>query len=264
MNTRILLALVALTAAQLPAQLAAITGNRGVSMGHLHLVVRDVDAQKKFWVALGGTPVKNGTLELIEFPGVFVMLRQGEPTGGTVGSVVNHIGFNARNSAESVVKWQAAGIKPEPGNQPGQFYITTSDGVRIEILEDKNIGVPLKFQHVHFNIEPKLVDQVQAWYARMFDAVPGTRGRFKAGDIAGANLTYGENDKKQAPTKGRALDHIGFEVANLDFYATKLQAQGIDFDVAPRMAPNGTTKVAFLYDPWGTYIELTQGLAPAK
>jgi hypothetical protein len=44
MNTRILLALVALTAAQLPAKLAAITGNRGVSMGHLHLVVRDVDA----------------------------------------------------------------------------------------------------------------------------------------------------------------------------------------------------------------------------
>jgi hypothetical protein len=37
-----------------------------------------VDAQKKFWVALGGTPVKNGTLELIEFPGAYVMLRQGD------------------------------------------------------------------------------------------------------------------------------------------------------------------------------------------
>jgi hypothetical protein len=30
------------------------------------------------------------------------------------------------------------------------------------------------------------------------------------------------------------------------------------------MGPNGTTKVAFLTDPWGIYIELTQGLAPAK
>jgi hypothetical protein len=28
--------------------------------------------------------------------------------------------------------------------------------------------------------------------------------------------------------------------------------------------PNGKTKVAFLTDPWGTYIELTEGLAPAK
>jgi hypothetical protein len=33
---------------------------------------------------------------------------------------------------------------------------------------------------------------------------------------------------------------------------------------APRAAPNGTTKIAFRTDPWGTYIELAQGLAPAK
>ena len=87
-----------------------------MAMGHLPLTVRDVDAQRKFWVAFGGTPLKNGTLEPIEFPGVFVMLRQGEPTGSSVGSVVNYVGFNAGNSAESVAKWQAAGLKPEPGN----------------------------------------------------------------------------------------------------------------------------------------------------
>jgi hypothetical protein len=29
-------------------------------------------------------------------------------------------------------------------------------------------------------------------------------------------------------------------------------------------APNRTTKIAFLTAPCGTYIELTQGLAPAK
>jgi hypothetical protein len=67
-----------------------------------------------------------------------------------------------------------------------------------------------------------------------------------------------------APTKGRSLDHIGFEVANMDLFAQKLQAQGIEFDMPPRTALNGTTKIAFLTDPWGTYIELTQGLAPAK
>ena len=233
-------------------------------MGHLHLLVRDVDAQRKFWVAFGGTPVKNGSLDLIALPGVYVMLRQGEPSAGTVGSVVNHIGFNARNSAESAAKWEAAGLKPEKGNQPGQFYLTTADGVRIEVLEDKSIATPLKFQHVHFNFMPEQTAQVQAWYARMFDARPGTRGRYKSGDIPGADLTYGESKEKAAPTKGRALDHIGFEVADLDFYAQKLQAQGIDFDMPPHLAPNGTTKIAFLTDPWGTYIELTQGLAPAK
>jgi hypothetical protein len=35
-------------------------------------------------------------------------------------------------------------------------------------------------------------------------------------------------------------------------------------DRAPTLAGNGTTKIAFLTDPWGTYIELTEGLAPKK
>jgi catechol 2,3-dioxygenase-like lactoylglutathione lyase family enzyme len=168
------------------------------------------------------------------------------------------------SSAESVAKWQAAGLKPEPGNAAGQFFLTTTDGLRIEILEDKTIATPLKFHHVHFNFAPDQITAVQAWYARIFDAPPGTRGRYKSGDIGGANLTYGDANEKAAPTKGRALDHIGFEVANMDLFAQKLQAQGIDFDTPPRTAPNGTTKIAFLTDPWGTYIELTQGVGSGQ
>jgi len=33
-----------------------------------------------------------------------------------------------------------------------------------------------------------------------------------------------------APTKGRVLDHIGFEVANLETFSKKLQADGLKFD----------------------------------
>jgi len=244
------------------AQLAPPNGNRGVSMGHLHLIVKDVEAQKKFWTDFGGRPVKNGALDLIELPGVYIMLRQGEPTGGTVGSVVNHVGFVAKGPDAMNAKWNAAGIKTDKGNAAGQYYITTAEGVRIEIQKDETIATPLKFSHVHFNFTPDMVSEVQAWYARIFDAVPGTRGRYKSGDIAGANLTYGENKDKQAPTKGRALDHIGFDVPNLDFTYQKLTLQGLKFDAEPRAVNDGKTKVAFLTDPWGTYIELTQGLAP--
>src|SRR5687768_10740668 len=57
----------------------------GDAMGHLHYVVRDVAANKAFWVELGGRSVLfNGTTEGIVFPDVVVLLRQGEPTGGTV------------------------------------------------------------------------------------------------------------------------------------------------------------------------------------
>jgi catechol 2,3-dioxygenase-like lactoylglutathione lyase family enzyme len=262
MKLSTLLALSALAIAPASAQLAPPNGNRGVSMGHLHLIVKDVAEQTKFWTDFGGRPVKNATLDLIELPGVYIMMRKGEPTGGTVGSVVNHVGFYAKDSEAMVAKWNAAGIKTEKGNGVGQYYITTAEGVRIEIQQDKMQAEPLKFSHVHFNFPEDQTDAVQAWYARIFDAVPIEGGRLKNGQIAGARLTYAGNKEKQLPTKGRALDHIGFEVPNLDFTYQKLTLQGLKFDAAPAPRNDGKTKVGFLTDPWGTYIELTEGLPP--
>src|SRR5207249_1157401 len=66
----------------------------GVTMGHVHLAVKDVDAQKQFWIGvMGGPLVKNGPLELIQFPGVFVLLRKADPSGPPAGTIVNHFGF---------------------------------------------------------------------------------------------------------------------------------------------------------------------------
>ena len=63
-------------------------------------------------------------------------------------------------------------------------------------------------------------------------------------------------------TKGRSLDHIGFEVKNLEAFVSSLQAKGISIEAPIRQVPNTKVKIAFLTDPWGTYIELTEGLAP--
>ena len=62
-----------------------------------------------------------------------------------------------------------------------------------------------------------------------------------------------------APTKGRSLDHIGFEVRGLEAFCKTLEAQGVKLDVPFTRLPNGLA-IAFLTDPWGTYIELTEGL----
>jgi extradiol dioxygenase family protein len=61
------------------------------------------------------------------------------------------------------------------------------------------------------------------------------------------------------------IDHIGFEVKDLDAFYKKLQAQGIEFEGPVRQSANAShLKVAFLTDPWGTRIELTEGLTPVK
>ena len=47
----------------------------GVTMGHWHLNSRDVEANKKIFVALGGTATKPGDFEIVNFPGVIVFLH---------------------------------------------------------------------------------------------------------------------------------------------------------------------------------------------
>jgi catechol 2,3-dioxygenase-like lactoylglutathione lyase family enzyme len=243
------------------AQLAP-SGESGVGMGHLHLAVKDLEAHKAFWAALGGTPVQNGALALIQFPGTFVMLRQGQPTGGTVGSTINHVGFLVKDMPSWMAKWQAAGVKMElPQPRPTQVYLIGPDDVRVEILEDKTIDVPLKMHHIHFYNAAPL--EMQAWYAKAFGAAPGKRGQFDAADLPGVNLTFAKEEAALAPTKGRSLDHIGFEVKNLEALCKKLEASGIKFDRPYTKVPNSALATAFLTDPWGTYIELTENLAPA-
>jgi extradiol dioxygenase family protein len=70
---------------------------------------------------------------------------------------------------------------------------------------------------------------------------------------------------KRGPTKGHLIDHIGFEVKDLDTLYKKLQAQGVEFEGPVNQSANAKhLKTAFLTDPWGVRIELTEGLAPAK
>jgi catechol 2,3-dioxygenase-like lactoylglutathione lyase family enzyme len=263
MKVRLLIASVIATALTPGPGLAQLAppGGSGVVMGHIHLLVRDVDVQRRFWTALGGTPVQNGPLQLIQLPGVFVMLRQGQPSGGTGGSVINHVGFTVRDLKESQTRWQAAGIAATAGRLPS-YFITGPDDVRIEIIEDTAMTEPIRLHHLHWSVVAPL--EMQAWYGRHFGAVPGKRAQFDAADLPGVNLTFGGSETPAAPLKGRSLDHIGFEVRNLERLIATLEKNGARLDQPFRRLPETAIGIAFLTDPWGTYIELTENLAPAK
>jgi len=244
-------------------------GNVGVAMGHVHLAVQDIEATKKFWIAVGGTPAsKLGANEVVKFPGVLILIRKAmDPPAGTVGSVVNHIGFLVPNVAATRAKWQAAGLMMEPPNPANakQIYVHTPDDlVRIEILEDAMQTEPIKFHHVHFFVADSggtnSVLAMQAWYAKTFGAKPGKRGQFEAADLPGVNLTFAKSDTPTVGTKGRALDHIGFEIKDLKAFCKKAEAAGIKLDMPYTPRPDLGIALAFITDPWGTYIELNEGL----
>ena len=186
----------------------------GVSMGHVHFMVQDVDAAKTFWTAMGGVPGKLGPNEVFKFPGVLILVRKGDATAPSVGSVVGHIGFHVPDTTAALARWKAAGLNTEVGQNPGQGFVWTPDHLtRVEILEEKTQTVPIAFHHVHFYIADtgsSNVLEMQSWYAKMFGAKPGKRGQFDAADLPGANLTFTKSDTPTVTTKGRMLDHIGF------------------------------------------------------
>jgi catechol 2,3-dioxygenase-like lactoylglutathione lyase family enzyme len=248
------------------AQLAA-PNEAGVSMGHLHLLAQDTEASEKFWIAFGASPVKFGPGEAMKLPGVLILIRKEDPSGGTVGSIVNHVGFRVPNVQQAMARWKAAGLKTEDGRNAQQGFVTTPDDlVRIEILEDPSLSVPVAFHHIHFFVAQAgpsagSVEEIQSWYAKMFGAKPGKRGPDDADDLPGVNLTFRKSDTPTVGTKGRALDHIGFEVKNLEAFCKKAEQSGVKFDRPYTKRPELGISLAYLTDPWGTYIELTDGLS---
>jgi catechol 2,3-dioxygenase-like lactoylglutathione lyase family enzyme len=197
----LILTLAPLALAQLP------PGNEaGVAMGHLHLNVKDVDESKKFWVdQLGATPVEMGRAVVLKFPGTLVFLNKKDPTGPTVGSSVDHVGFLVRDLDKESARWKANSVKilmENPANR--QLFLMSPEGVKIEIYEDKSISAPIVNHHIHF------------WTN---------------------------------------------SVEDLEAFCKKLEASGVKFDIAYRKVPALGISIAFFTDPWGTYIELTEGLS---
>src|SRR5215813_3569059 len=250
-----------LSAPPAKAQLAAANA-AGVALGHLHVNASDVDAQVRFWTAVGGKVVQREKLTMVQFPGVYVLLRKQDSTGGTDGSSVNHVGFSVRDFDGSVAKWKAAGLIWEPGrpSPDGQGFLVAPDKVRVEIFENRSQPAPMMMNHIHLQVLD--VMQGQQWYVQHFGGIAGKRGRWDVANVPGTELTIGKVDALQAPTKSRSLDHIGFEVKNIDAFVAKLQASGVKTDAPVRNSANASgLRIAFVTDPWGTEIEITEGLS---
>lgn len=247
--------LIGVARAQLPAPNEA-----GVAVGHLHILVKDVDLNRKLWVdGLGAVPVKLGPMEVLKFPDVMVLLRKGEPSGGSEGSTVNHLAFLVRDLKAAEARWKAAGGEIyDRRPSPDQVFLRFPGDVKVELTEDPSLSVPIAHHHIHFYTES--VEKTKAWYVKTFGAKPGRRGKFEAADVPGANLSFSEATEKTVGTKGRAVDHIGFEIDNLEAFCKKLEREGVKFDAPYRNIPRLGISLAFFTDPWGTYIELTEGL----
>jgi catechol 2,3-dioxygenase-like lactoylglutathione lyase family enzyme len=256
-----LLLVLGLTASTAVGQLAPFN-TAGVTMGHLHLASKDVEANKKIFVGMGGKLLMSDGNPQILFPGVYInlTLRSGKAGDGrSQGSVVNHVGFIVDNVQKRVAEWKAAGVSVLPGGKGrlDQAFVETPDGLRMEILEDKAQSMPIRFEHVHLALPEAEIPKAQAWYAKTFGGKAGTRNNAPVVDIPGVQIRFAKADTKQPATVGRVLDHIGFDVKDHAAFVKKITAEGIKLDEPPRGNPGGNT-ITYITDPWGTRIEIVQ------
>ncbi|MSO30517.1 MAG: VOC family protein [Acidobacteria bacterium] len=262
MKPLFVMALICLAAAHASAELGPFNTS-GIAYGHVHLNVAGIELHKKLWVEhFGGVVVTKGPLTTIKFPTMLLVLTQRAPTGSSQETVMDHFGFKVRSLAETLQGWRTAGyeVQREFTGAEGfpNAYLLGPDGVRVELQEDKTLTVKATPNHVHF-LTPDFVALLD-WYANTFALTKRARGTIATTADAGAiNLTFGTAPMPTAPTKGRAIDHIGFEVRNLEAFCRQLEARGITLDVPYREIPSLALKIAFLTDPNGTYIELTEG-----
>jgi catechol 2,3-dioxygenase-like lactoylglutathione lyase family enzyme len=239
--------------AQLPPANAA-----GVSSGHTHMMVRDPEVHKKIWVDALGAQVVSGPLELLKLPGIFLLLGRAETAEGSEGSSVDHFAFRAKDLAATKAKLLAAGVTIARENER-EIVAMFPDKVKVEFYAAPMLTVPLEHYHIHFFTNDP--DGLRAWYMKHFGATTTTQGNTTITGVPGVDFSFRRTDQPQAATKGRSLDHIGFEVKNLEAFCKKLEAAGVTFDAPFRDVPRIGLKIAFVLDPAGTRIELTEGLA---
>jgi hypothetical protein len=238
----------------------------GVTAGHHIFRAKDVDGANKFWMTLGGEPAALANIKLMKFPGVLLFIsapRGANPApslGGNHGTTVEYITFKVKDLKGSLAKWNEAGIVVK--SEKGAATIVGPDDVQVRITEDKNLAAPIASDGLVMNVANAA--EVSAWYAKWFGAKISQSGGETIGEIPGARIVFHLTKDPIAPTRGHSLGLLGFEVRDLQEFAKKYQEAGgkLDGNIATATAAN--LSVVQLTDPWGTSIEVSQGLKEVK
>ena len=236
------LMLLAMAQAALPAKLKAI-----------YINTADKATQMRFWTKLLPCRAEDNVADCT---GAIVRFTAKAPTGPSVGSTIDHVGFFVPSLEPYFAKVSEAGYKYRRIPTGNQIIIEGPDGASVELTSDAARTEPIRFHHIHFHTPaPK---EMQAWYAKVLGAVPGKRAQWEAGDLPGANLTYAPSTGPVAPTEGRAIGGIQFEVDNVHRVGDILGTLGIQYrEMLINVGKSSAAQGSFV-DPWGTSVTLIQ------
>jgi catechol 2,3-dioxygenase-like lactoylglutathione lyase family enzyme len=254
-----------------------------VVFGHFHLYVPDFDVQRKFWAdGLGGkvSGSKAIPMEAMEFQNVLVdLMKRAAPPEGAKRSSVAHLALQVPNLRAALDRLKAAGypivtrsvlpagnnvhdgIGVDSAQKRSVVFVRGPDEVMVELVENRDASA-ISLDHIH--LETPDASAMQAWYVKTFGFKAGKRGSVDTAEFPGGRLLFSATTAPLAPTKGQVVDHLGFEITNLESFCAKLPTMGITLTspyskFKPPALPGVEVGAAFATDPWGTYLELNEG-----
>lgn len=213
------------------------------------------------------------------------------PPPSEIVSGIWHIGWGAEDMKSAYQKQVDSGTKfATPitdisgmvgGNRP--FYYAYVDGPEHALIEI-NTANHHNFGHVHmYSADPPAAG---AWYGkyfgvrvrpqpdkRVYNNVPIAPSAFVTADHVSMIIYPVEHIKTNAPelwkdrtafapTRGRAIDHLGFSVDNLEAMLERMRQDGVKITSEPRSIANGQIKFAFIEGPDNVGIELLEDHTP--
>ena len=174
--------------------------------------------------------------------------------------MTDHVAFRVADLLETLARAKSANwgmhAKDEPGTKPGQAFLMSPSEIKIELLEDKKLKVPIVFDHVHFLVPESGLKEIEGYYKTMF----GAAGEGDTLSLPGGKLVFSKTDKPTVSPIGSVIDHIGFDIAGshagLEAFSKAIDAKGTKWSARYRKTELGNSRPV---DPFGVLMELTHG-----
>ena len=124
---------------------------------------------------------------------------------------------------------------------------------------------------LHTSITVKNMDESLQFYTDLLDLeferrrpIPENKAEiaFVRDPASGARLELTHWDGKDAFEPGEQLDHLAFEVGDLDAFLGKARACGVRIAKEPFRLRGGSSRLAFVLDPNDVWIELIEHPSP--
>jgi lactoylglutathione lyase len=224
---------------------------------HMHFNAPDPAVAVAWYAANLGAKLGAGPDRVVVGRTIFAFAKL-ENAPPSAGGAIDHIGFSVADVDGKMKELQAAGARlltparDLPG-LPKAGFLQDPFGVKIELLQDPEAP---GFHHIHLRVpDPEASLQ---WSAANFG---GERIKWK-GKLDAVKyvnptvLLLAEKDDIAAPSQGRAIDHLGWGVTNVDAKVSDLTAKGLK-TVEPRAVRN--LRVGFVDGPGAVRIEMVQG-----